>query len=92
MAYVVERYLPGIVKSELVRSLERVRQATEELRSEGTPIRYLGSTIVLHDEACFCHFEAPSETAVAEANRRADLPFHRISAAVLVRPTRGGIR
>jgi hypothetical protein len=55
-------------------------------------VRYLGSTIVFEDEACFCQFEAPSEAAVVEANRRARAPFHRIVAAVLVRPTRGGIR
>ena len=41
-------------------------------------MRYLGSTIVLGDEACFCQFEGPSEAAVAEANRMAGLSFDRI--------------
>lgn len=84
MVYVVERYLPGLAQSELVRSLERLRHATEELRREGTAVRYLGSTIVPGDEACFCQFEGPSEAAVAEANRRAGVPFDRIVAAVSV--------
>jgi hypothetical protein len=50
-------------------------------------VRYLGSTIVLEDEACFCQFDASSVAAVTEANRRADLPFDRIVPAVLVQPT-----
>ena len=49
-------------------------------------MRYLGSTIVLGDEACFCQFEGPSEAAVAEANRKAGLPFDRIVPAVTVTP------
>ncbi|HXF97831.1 MAG TPA: nickel-binding protein [Gaiellaceae bacterium] len=77
MVYVVERYLPGMRRAALERKLERLGRLTR-----GTPVRYLGSTIVLEDEACFCHFEAPSEEAVAEANRRAGLPFSRIVAAV----------
>jgi Protein of unknown function (DUF4242) len=47
-------------------------------------VRYIGSTIVLGDESCFCEFEGPSEAAVAEVNRRAGLPFDRIVPAVLV--------
>ena len=91
MVYVVERYLPGVAAPELLRSLERVRLATEELRTEGTRVRYLGSTIVPDDEACFCQFEG-SQDAVTEANRRAELPFDRIVSAVAVRPTKGGLR
>jgi hypothetical protein len=51
-------------------------------------VRYLGSTVVLEDEACFCQFEGPTEAAVAEANRRAGLPFDRIVSAVTVQPER----
>ncbi len=56
------------------------------MRGEGTPVRYLGSTIVPDDEACFCEFEAPSQAAVAEANRRAGVAFDRIVPAVAVSP------
>ena len=49
-------------------------------------MRYLGSTIVLRDEACYCRFEGPSSDAVAEVNRQAGLPFDRIVAAVTVNP------
>jgi hypothetical protein len=83
MVYVVERYLPGLSRSELLLGLSRLE------RSEGSEVRYLGSAIVIRDEACFCQFEGPSEAAVAEANRRAGLSFDRIVPAVAVTPTKG---
>ena len=84
MVYVVERYLPDVSSSELECALAGLRRTTRELRGQGTPIRYLGSTIVPDDEACFCQFEGPSQAAVAEANRRAGVAFHRIVPAVAV--------
>ena len=78
MVYVVERYLPGLYRAELLQGLARLEQSPE--------VRYLGSTIVLGDEACFCQFEAPSEAAVAEVNRKAGLTFDRIVPAVSVKP------
>jgi hypothetical protein len=91
MVYVVERYLPGLSRSDLLGGLFRLEQATEEREAPGG-CAYLGSTIVLGDEACFCEFEGPSEAAVAEANRRAGLSFDRIVPAVSVRPTKGEVR
>ena len=84
MVYVVERYLPGLSRSDLLQGLSRLERDRE--------VRYLGSTIVLDDEACFCQFDGPSEAAVAEANRRAGLSFDRIVPAVSVRPTKGEVR
>jgi uncharacterized protein DUF4242 len=81
MVFVVERYLPGLSRSDLLRGLCRLEQTVAGERGE---VRYLGSTIVLEDEACFCQFEGPSEAAIAEANRRAGLPFDRIVPAVTV--------
>jgi hypothetical protein len=91
MVYVVERYLPGLSRSDLLHGLSRLERA-EEQGAEGSAVRYLGSTIVLGDEACFCQFEGPSEEAVAEANLKAGLTFDRIVPAVTVRPTRGEVR
>jgi hypothetical protein len=88
MVYVVERYLPGLSRVNLLSRLSRLEPVIEELRGKGSAVRYLGSTIVLEDEACFCQFDASSVAVVAEANRRADLPFDRIVPAVLVQPTR----
>jgi hypothetical protein len=90
MVYLVERYLPGLPQCELLRGLSRLTQ--EHLRGGSTSARYLGSTIVLSDEACFCQFEAASPDAVAEANRRAGLPFDRIVPAVTVAPATGDPR
>jgi hypothetical protein len=90
MVYVVERYLPGLVQGELLRSLEQLRAANEG--REGVRVRYLGSTIVPGDEACFCEFDGPSAASVAEVNRRAGLPFDRIVPAVLVGPMKGEVR
>ena len=85
MVYVVERYLPGLHRSDLLCGLSKLTQLREQA-GEGTRVRYLGSTIVLRDEACYCQFEGPTEAAVAEANRQAGLPFDRIVAAVTVNP------
>src|SRR5262245_12979661 len=85
MVYVVERYLPGLCRSDLLRGLLRLEQAKEEAE-RGSEVRYLDSTIVLRDEACFCRFEGPSSDAVAEVNRQAGLPFDRIVPAMTVHP------
>jgi Protein of unknown function (DUF4242) len=82
MVYVVERYLPGVSRVELERQLERLEQVTR-----GTTVQYLGSTIVSDDEACFCQFDGPSKEAVADANRRAGLPFDRIVSAFAIAPS-----
>jgi hypothetical protein len=85
MVYVVERYLPGLSRSDLLRGLSRLERATDR---EDSGVRYLDSTIVLRDEACYCRFEGPTEAAIAEANRRAGLPFDRIVPAVTVQTER----
>jgi hypothetical protein len=86
MVYVVERYLPGVSRARVLASLEDLARATRGMRHEGTSVRYLSSTIVPAEEACFCQFDAPSEEAVVEANRRAGLAFDRIVAAIAVSP------
>ena len=93
MSFVVERYLPGLDPAELVRLLQRLDRVADALRREGTPVRYLGSTIVPDDEACYCQFEAPSAEIVAELNVRAGLRVDRIVAvrAVAPRPSSRGI-
>jgi hypothetical protein len=88
MVFVVERYLPGLLRSDLLHGLSRLERASQE--DEGPAVRYLGSTIVLEDEACFCQFEGPTEAAVAEVNRKAGLRFDRIVPAVTVKAERRG--
>jgi Nickel responsive protein SCO4226-like len=84
VVFVVERYLPGLDQKRLLGQLVNLGHVTQELRTEGTYVRYLGSTIVPDDEACFCQFEGVSEAAVAEANERAGVPFDRIVEAIAV--------
>ena len=74
MVFVVERYLPGLSRSDLLRGLSRLEQAMRgSYRDEaGGALPRLDHR--LGDEACFCQFEGPSEAAVAEANRLAGLP------------------
>jgi hypothetical protein len=90
VVFVVERYLPGLDQERLVGLLGTLGRVTQDLRAEGTAVRYLGSTIVPGDEACFCQFDGASEAAVAEANERAGVPFDRIVAAVAVPVTEDG--
>jgi Nickel responsive protein SCO4226-like len=90
VVFVVERYLPGLDQERLVGLLGNLGRVTQDLRAEGTAVRYLGSTIVPGDEACFCQFDGASEEAVAEANERAGVPFDRIVAAVAVPVTDDG--
>jgi len=83
--FVVERYLPGLARSDLLEVLERLAAPAHEQGVEAD-VRYLGSTIVLADDACFCQFEGPSREAVATANERVGAPFDRIVSTVSVRP------
>jgi hypothetical protein len=89
MVYVVERYLPGLFRSELLGGLSRLERELDTRRGEAPEMRYLGSIIVIRDEACFCQFEGPSAAAIADANRKAGLPFDRIVPAIAVTPTKG---
>ena len=91
MVFVVERYLPGLSRSDLLRGLSELERMTEGPWIEGSGVRYLGSTIVLKDEACYCQFEGATEELVAEANRRAGLSFDRIVPVVTVQP-KGEVR
>ncbi|MHB8241883.1 MAG: nickel-binding protein [Solirubrobacteraceae bacterium] len=87
MSYFVERYVPGVPGPEIERALVRPGPVTEQMRSEGTVVRWRGSMVVPQDDACFCHFDAPSEAEVAEANRRPRIAFDRIVPAVAVAPS-----
>jgi hypothetical protein len=82
--FLVERYLPGMSEEALRGALARLAPATS-----GTAVRYICSTILVEDESCFCHFEAPSAAAVAEVNQRANMPLDRIVPALRVVPATG---
>ena len=80
--YMVERHLPGIKPDELAAAAARAKATTAEMTTEGTPVRYLRSTFIPGEDKCFCLFEGPSEEAVIEANRRAEIPLERVVEAM----------
>ena len=81
MEYLVERYLPDVSLEEVAAIAARARAVSDAMAAEGISVQYLGTTLLPDEEACFCRFEAASPEAVAEANRRAALPFAHVTAA-----------
>ena len=73
-AYLVEHYWPNVTEEAFRRATESVRRSAAELAG----VTVLHSTLVPSDEAAFCVFAAPSAEHVAEAYRRAGVPFERI--------------
>ncbi len=74
----VERQLPGISPAQLAAAAGSANRTTAELVREGTPVRYLRTTILPGEERCYCLFDGPSAELVAAANDRAGLPYERI--------------
>jgi len=76
--FLVEQFWPGITEESFRLAAERVRAQADGM----TGIRCLHSTLVPDDEAAFWVFSAASQELVAEAYRRADVPYERILAAL----------
>ena len=76
--YLVERYWPGVSEALVAEAQQRLGAAAERLRREGIRIRCLSSILIPKEESVFSLIEAASEEDVAEANRRAEVPFDRI--------------
>jgi hypothetical protein len=74
----VQRSLPGITMDELAAAQKRAIQVTNELTSQGRPVRYIRSTFAMGEDTCTCLFEAPDMEIVREANVIAGIPFERI--------------
>ena len=82
--YMVERHLPQITPDELTAAAMRAKVTTMEMTNEGTPIRYLRSIFVPGEDKCLCLFEGPSAESVEQANRRANIPFERVTETVQI--------
>lgn len=82
--YLVELHRPQDGWGELQAVAARARAAADELRAEGTPVRFLRSVFVPEDNSCVFLFEAASAEAVGEAGRRAALRIERVAEAVHV--------
>ena len=80
----VERHLPGITGDELAAAAARAKSTTAQMSEQGTPVRYLRSTFVPGEEKCYCLFDGPSAAAVEEANKQAEIPYERVTEALLI--------
>ena len=82
--YLVERHLPGITPEQLTAAAGAAKSTTATMTQEGTPVRYLRSTFIPGEEACYCLFEGPSADVVRAANDRAQLPYERVVEVMLI--------
>jgi hypothetical protein len=80
--FTVELRLPHGGWADVQEAAARARRATEELRREGEPVRFLRSIFVPEDDACFFLYEGPSAESVTAAARRARLGVRRVDAAL----------
>jgi Nickel responsive protein SCO4226-like len=87
--YTVELRLPDTGWRELQQAAGRARQAADEMRREGEPVRFLRTVFVPEDDACFFLYEGTSAKSVKEAATRAELGVRRIDAALRLDPEGG---
>ncbi len=75
--YLAECFWPGVTSVALHALDERAAAAADELARRGEDVRYLGSVLIVDDEAVLCRFEGV-EAAVRRAAEDARIPFERI--------------
>ena len=80
--FMVERSLKGIPMDQLAAAQKRAIATAAEMTKEGTPIRYIRSTFVPDDGRCMCLFEGESPENVSALNRKAEIPFERVTPAL----------
>ena len=80
--YLVESYVPRSRARNARAAGREARTATAKLVREGTPVRYVRTTLLPDDETCFHIFEAASEEVVVEVCRRAAIATGRIVPAI----------
>ena len=76
--YVVKRDLPGITPEALMSAGTRAKSCCAEMTREGQAVRWIRSFFLPETAQTHCYFEAPSKSAVEEANQRARIPFTQI--------------
>jgi Nickel responsive protein SCO4226-like len=78
--YTVELVCPAEGWGRLTQMATEAREASRQMRCEGTPIRFLRSVFVPEDDVCFLLYEAPTPEAVHAAAGRAGLIARRVHA------------
>ena len=78
--YTLELSRPVGGWGQLPQLTRHARQASEQMRAEGIPVRFLRSIFVPEGDACFYLYLAISAGAVQEAAERAAVAFNGINA------------
>jgi hypothetical protein len=84
--YAVERSLPGITMDQLAGAQKAAIKTSEQMTSEGRPVRYIRSTFIPEESRCTCLFEAGDAQAVQDVNDRAQIPYTRVVEALDLTP------
>jgi hypothetical protein len=84
--FMVERDLAGISMDALAGAQKAAMETAEQMRGQGTDIRYIRSTFAPEDGRCMCLFEAKDSNDVRRLNDRAGLPYHAVVQAMDLTP------
>ena len=78
MAFLVERYLPGIEPAQVRNATMRLAATTATLAARGVEVRYLGASYIPGEESCFCRFESSCIENVRRACDDSSFRYDRI--------------
>ena len=84
--YAVELNRPDGGWTGIEAATARARRAAAEMRTEGTPVRFLRSVFVPEDESCFFLYEGPNADADRDAAGRAELTVAHIDKTIGLEP------
>ncbi len=84
--FMVERDLKGIPMEDLAAAQKAAIGKAEEMRQNGSDIRYIRTTFAPDDGRCMCLFEAGSGEDVKRLNDEAGLPYNRVVPAMDLTP------
>jgi hypothetical protein len=84
--FLVERSLKGIPMDQLAAAQQRAIRTAAEMSAAGTPIRYLRTTFVPESGQCMCLFESGDCEAVKTLQKKAEIPFTSVTAALDLTP------
>ena len=84
--FVVDRDLPGVTPEMLTSAGLRAKTCCAEITAQGRDVRWIRSFFVPETSQTHCYFEAGDRTVVEEANRRANIPYTRVTEVVEMTP------
>lgn len=76
--FLAERLWPGVTQEAATAEVERLALATNELRCNGRPVRYIRCSLIPKDETVFNWFRAQSPGDVEAVGGIAGVEFDRI--------------